>query len=131
MPPRDQMRSLGMGEELLEPGCKSCMVEHIVLAPSDDHGRQTGRCKLVLEPFEPVQGPRGCVERNPARPCPGEETSRRVGQCPFVGLLRALPEFLSVNDGEVNATSRERVVAAEKVRTEQRACIIRHGKIRV
>jgi hypothetical protein len=120
MPPRDQMRSLGVGEELSEPGRKGCVVEHIVLASPDDHGRQAGCCKLGLEPFEPVQGPRGCVERNPARPCPGQETSRRAGQRPFVCLLRAVTEFFSVNNGKVNATSRERVVATEKVRTEQR-----------
>src|SRR5690242_15022871 len=96
------------------------MIEDIVFAPPDDHGRQAARRELVLQPLESLERPCRRVEWNPAWPGPREHASRRVAQYPFVCLLRALPEFLSVNNREVNTASRKRVVATEKVGTDER-----------
>src|SRR5246127_3535903 len=120
MPSGDKMRSLGVRKELLEPRPESRMVEDVILTAPDDHSRPSTGGELAFEPAEPVCRPRARVERNPARPSPGEKTACRVGQRPLICLLCTLAEFLPVNNREVNAASRERVVAAEKVGANER-----------
>src|SRR4051794_12954571 len=90
MPPLDEMRSLGMRQELLETAGKGRMVKDVVLAPPNDQRGQPAPGELLFDPIEPLQRTRRRVERDPARPCPGEETGRRVRQYPIVRLLRAL-----------------------------------------
>ena len=55
MPSGDEMRSLGVRQELLEPAGKGRMVEDVVLAPPDDQGGQPGPGEFVLDPPEPLQ----------------------------------------------------------------------------
>ncbi len=99
---------------------KRCRVEHIVLTTPDQQRRQRAGGKLAFQPGEAVERARRIIQRDPARPCPGEQAGRGIRQHRFVGRLRALLEALAIDHREINAAPGQRIVPPQQIRSEQR-----------
>ncbi len=109
-----------MRQQPLELGAICARVEHVVLATPDQERRQRRRAQLVLEPAEARKCTGMIVERNPARPGPGQQSRRRIGQDGRIGGLGARPEFFPVYHRQIDAARGERVVASEQIRPGER-----------
>ena len=59
------------------------------------------------------------VERNPSRPGPGEKARTGIGQHALVNALRGIAELLAIDDRQVHAPARQRVVAAEEIGADE------------
>src|ERR1700739_2092953 len=92
-----QFGSLGMRQEFLETFRERLVIEHLVLSAPHKKRREFRSRQLALEPFEAREPPRALVERNPARPRPGQKTRARIWQYAFVDALSLGCEFLSID----------------------------------
>ena len=83
-------------------------------------GRPARGGEPLLQPFEARPRPGLVVQRDPARPGPGQQPVRRVRQRLLVGGLGAVAEAGAVHDGEVHPAPDQRRVPPQQPGPDQR-----------
>src|SRR6266850_2794522 len=115
----DQLGPLRVRQQLPEAR-RECLVIKDLIFPSPNQQRgEFGLLQLAFKPLKPFKTACGVIERNPARPDPGEKPRRRIGQDALINALRLISESLPVDHRQVHSTSSQRIVPAQKVRTDK------------
>src|SRR3974377_1519267 len=117
----DEVGPLGMREELLETLRKRRSIEDLILASPHDQGRKLRSGQLLLEPFEALIGARVLIQRDPARPDPGEKAAGRVWQYGLIRALRRAGKLLAIDHRKVDAATGERPMISKKIGADQRS----------
>jgi len=76
--------------------------------------------RAAVEPDETLERARVLIERDPARPGPGQEPARRVGHHRFVGGLCPFAKVRAVDDREIDAARDQYIVPAHQIGRDHR-----------